>query len=54
MTFTKIVNGVASFVESTRVELQAYDGEDENSKHNQQTYLHQRSQGLQYGFKYNL
>ena len=41
LTLTKIVNSITSFVESTRVELETNDGENEDGKHDQQTDLHQ-------------
>ena len=43
---TKIVQGIACLVESSRVELQADDGEYEDGEHDEEPDLHEGSQRL--------
>ena len=52
--YTQVVNGVTSLVQSSRVELEADDGEDEDGEHDEEADLHQRGQRLQDGLQHNL
>ena len=41
-------------MQSSRVELEADDGEDEDGEHDEEADLHQRGQRLQYGLQHDL
>ena len=51
---TEVLNRVAGLVESSGVELQSDDGEDDDGKHDEEPDLHEGSQGLQDGLQDDL